>query len=98
MTNADSVDVAGNVVIVGICENCAQAAFCLYREKATHPIWFCEQFENVFSEPSPQNNTAAHPAVKSQTRLLGLCANCEKRETCRLPKPESGIWHCEEYV
>ncbi len=27
----------------------------------------------------------------------GLCMNCDERETCMLPRPESGVWHCEEY-
>jgi hypothetical protein len=29
--------------------------------------------------------------------FLGLCRNCENRRTCAFPKPEGGIWHCEEY-
>jgi hypothetical protein len=27
----------------------------------------------------------------------GLCANCEKRQTCTLQRPEGGVWHCDEY-
>lgn len=27
----------------------------------------------------------------------GLCLNCVKRDWCRLPKPEGGVWRCEEY-
>lgn len=27
----------------------------------------------------------------------GLCANCAKRTQCRLPQPEGGVWHCEDY-
>jgi hypothetical protein len=29
--------------------------------------------------------------------LKGLCMNCAYRETCLYPKPEGGVWHCEEY-
>jgi len=29
--------------------------------------------------------------------FLGLCVNCEDRETCVYPKPDGGVWHCEEY-
>jgi len=29
--------------------------------------------------------------------FLGLCVNCEDRETCIYPKPEGGVWRCEEY-
>ena len=30
-------------------------------------------------------------------RYKGLCSNCEERRSCTFPKPEGGIWHCEEY-
>jgi hypothetical protein len=26
-----------------------------------------------------------------------LCLNCEVRESCKFPKAEGGVWHCEEY-
>ncbi len=28
---------------------------------------------------------------------VGLCANCELRDTCIRLKPAGGIWFCEEY-
>gem|GEM_PF-4168684 len=31
-------------------------------------------------------------------RLIGLCVNCAKRETCDIPDSEGGIWRCEQYV
>jgi hypothetical protein len=27
----------------------------------------------------------------------GLCVNCAERRNCTLPRPEGGVWHCEEY-
>ncbi len=30
-------------------------------------------------------------------RYKGLCGNCEDRRGCTFPKPEGGVWHCEEY-
>ncbi len=27
----------------------------------------------------------------------GLCSNCENSGSCNYPKPEGGVWHCEEY-
>ena len=30
-------------------------------------------------------------------RYKGLCGNCEDRRSCTFPKPEGGVWHCEEY-
>lgn len=31
------------------------------------------------------------------TSAKGLCATCELCETCTFPRPESGVWRCEEY-
>jgi hypothetical protein len=28
---------------------------------------------------------------------MGICSNCDNCRTCVFPKPEGGIWHCEEY-
>ena len=33
-----------------------------------------------------------------RTPFKGLCVNCDHRFTCTLPKPESGVWYCEEYL
>lgn len=35
---------------------------------------------------------AEHPG------LLGLCATCVNRKFCDFPRPESGVWRCEEYA
>ena len=29
--------------------------------------------------------------------IKGLCMNCAHSAYCLLPRPESGVWHCEEY-
>lgn len=44
------------------------------------------------SADSSCNNAGTEPDLK------GLCVNCENRQTCLLPKPEGGVWHCEEYL
>ncbi len=35
---------------------------------------------------------------KDGEEFKGLCVNCANRHTCLCPKPEGGVWHCEEYV
>ena len=32
-----------------------------------------------------------------ESRAIGLCANCALDDTCVRPRPESGVWHCEDY-
>jgi len=34
---------------------------------------------------------------KDPGAYMGLCKSCANRETCTFPKPEGGVWHCEEY-
>jgi hypothetical protein len=29
--------------------------------------------------------------------LPGLCRNCARLDDCTYPKPEGGVWHCNEY-
>jgi len=35
---------------------------------------------------------------KESALYKGLCTNCEKRETCTIPQPDSGIWRCKDYI
>ncbi len=66
----------------------------------------CEEFEIARPDPSPSR--AARRAVVSGPRetsdpgpggeMLGLCRNCEARPRCTFPKPEAGVWRCEEYA
>jgi hypothetical protein len=37
-------------------------------------------------------------AAEDSAKYVGLCVNCEHRTTCRYPKPEGGLWHCEDYA
>lgn len=39
----------------------------------------------------------SHDPEKDTRLFKGLCMNCAHRDTCLLPRPESGVWHCEEY-
>jgi len=90
----------------GICSNCKFFSECRH---AAEGIQFCEEYElavpsqdsaeikvvpggAVSMKPNPQNNPD-----RSSKKFLGLCANCLHRDTCGFPKPESGVWHCEEY-
>lgn len=31
-------------------------------------------------------------------RQLGLCTTCAHHQDCDFPRPESGVWRCEEYA
>ena len=86
----------------GLCATCHEAAHCAYARNATGPILFCEMFDEGRPEEQVEADT---PRAETQTagekrpagRLKGLCINCDHRETCTFPKPEGGVWHCQEY-
>jgi hypothetical protein len=87
---------------MGLCATCNEAPDCAYAQQATTPVLFCEMFDASESpeqtstderEPDPQIATAA----AQPSELKGLCVNCDNRHSCVFPKPEEGIWHCEEY-
>jgi len=54
--------------------------------------------ETMEQEPAATalRDKAAMPAVEA-AREMGLCSNCEIRETCNLPDARKGVQHCEEY-
>jgi len=87
----------------GICSTCKNAPHCIFRKDATSPILQCEEFENF--PPVTRNNIPKHLGAVSATTIQtrgtsnykGLCINCTKVETCTFPKPEGGVWRCEEY-
>lgn len=93
-------DVAKDV-INDLCTTCNHYQICSVRKDRRRPIWFCEEFDNYVPvkevEISPDLEPSFKEAKKETQKFTGLCMNCENREHCKLPKPNGGIWHCEEY-
>jgi hypothetical protein len=48
-------------------------------------------------QPRSERTNSSRPK-RSGGEHKGLCMNCANRETCLYPKPEGGVWHCEEYM
>ncbi len=44
---------------------------------------------------SPHSKVATQQLVEPQFK--GLCTNCEKRHTCKFPRPKGGVLFCDEY-
>lgn len=49
-------------------------------------------------DPSPSERPGTERGARDAGDCKGLCVNCANRQTCLFPKPEGGVWHCEEYV
>jgi len=89
----------------GLCSTCRNAPTCMYLRNSSKPVLQCEEYEEFPSEPGKKpmeakkpiskNNPGGNP--KEKPKYFGLCANCKHRETCTFPKPQGGVWHCEEY-
>ncbi len=85
-----------------ICHSCRHVRGCTLHRHGQAPVLECEEFEM----PRASDNSGPHPAQSplqgqsvsgAEAVLLGLCQNCRARVLCRLPRPEGGIWFCEEY-
>jgi hypothetical protein len=85
----------------GLCSTCVHASTCGYRKVPSHPIWDCCDYEPEIAPVtlSPPTLSPLESIAEGENRgsIAGLCVNCEHRETCTYPRPEGGVWHCEEY-
>jgi ribosomal protein L37AE/L43A len=90
----------------GLCSVCVLAPSCALPRQAARPIFSCEMFEErvegAGEEGSgargPQDDHRLTPGEEASAAPRGLCPTCERRFTCRLPRPEEGVWHCDEYL
>lgn len=92
----------------GLCLTCDHARSCTYPRDPERPVLQCEEFE-AYDMPverttvdaflaSSNANARAASGPNGKGEFKGLCANCENRKTCTFPRPEEGVWHCEEYA
>jgi len=87
---------------VGLCVTCNNAETCVFRKRRGSDAIYCETFDG-YASANGHATTAGGTVVlmpasaAEQTQLKGLCVNCAERDTCMLPKPKGGVWHCEEY-
>ena len=93
-----------NTKRLSLCSTCKNALSCTFPRDPDKPAVYCEEFE--IEEPPPiriaeeERPKATEPYVaegRDSTRFIGLCSDCENRQTCVFPEPEGGVWHCEEY-
>ena len=80
-----------------LCINCMHREACSICKARTSAIHFCEEYEAATLQGIQWDNSqpvaSPMPPVES-----GICVNCAHRSTCKVERPEGGIWHCEEYA
>lgn|GEM_PF-883638 len=84
---------------IGLCSSCASYEFCTFPRSLGQPVLECDEFSPACSPKGSHPSTIKKNLVKKPTkpRLRGLCRICDERASCRYPKPEGGVWHCEDY-
>jgi hypothetical protein len=93
-----------NTLHRGLCSTCKHAPNCSFPGDVQRPAFYCEEFEieitparKTSEEGTSKSSTSSIAIAEKPTGLIGLCNDCESRQGCVFPKPEGGIWHCEEY-
>ena len=94
-----------NMEYRSLCSNCKNTPDCTFQKDRLKPSFYCEEFE-VDTYPSVKTTrknkspetTSVDAEEDDSGKFIGLCLNCDNRRTCAFPKPEGGIWHCEEYL
>ena len=90
----------------GLCSCCRFAEHCTYPKDPSQPILQCDEFEGLGPPPPALGDRKNLQGIvdeplssseKDFKEFKGLCTICENRPTCTFPKPEGGVWHCEEY-
>ncbi len=98
---------------LGLCSTCKHSSICTYPRDPNRPVSYCcenEGYEecegsvslglltsgNIFRRPFDSVDTSLN--VERDSRIdQGLCKNCANHENCTFPRPEGGVWHCDEY-
>lgn len=108
-SDADKRDIISNGVknYLGLCSCCSCAPACTFPREPGRPILECDEFDGISSpqnkmmklleKPSVNCLSGLMPDAQSPGILRGLCGYCDGLNTCTYPKPEGGVWHCEEY-
>jgi hypothetical protein len=105
MSPTEEKIMSGNRVFNGLCLTCQNAPDCTFPRDKARPVWQCEEFMGDVRSPERVSFEGSRPfrtgLISQEMDLgpgIGLCKNCANRETCNFPKPEGGVWRCEEYL
>lgn len=85
---------------VGLCLTCNNAAGCVYRKRRGVDAIHCETFDDYVplnGKGKKETQVVMVEPTAELTNLKGLCLNCTHRDVCHLSRPETGVWHCEEF-
>lgn len=91
----------------GLCSCCNYSPTCTYPRESGRSVLQCDEFDGISSPPEQRIKkirnlsinyfSGTHPDAQGPVMSTGLCPYCENFHACTYPKPEGGVWHCEEY-
>ena len=85
----------------GLCLTCVHFKKCTLTagNGATSGVQFCEEYQTVCLDPVvvTGKKNSRNTMKRTSSGILGLCCNCVHYPYCSFPKPEAGVWHCEDY-
>jgi hypothetical protein len=83
----------------GLCMTCTHSQSCGFNRDVSQIVLGCDEFGIMTgSEAAISGDQGTGIELSSTEKFKGLCINCDIRLDCRLPKPEEGVWHCEDYI
>ena len=83
---------------IGLCSTCIHNVNCSTRQYFRGKILQCEEFDDkILQEHIPIVVIANGKHPVQYAPFKGLCMNCDLVSACTFPKPETGVWHCNEY-
>jgi hypothetical protein len=82
----------------GICSSCNNVETCVSRPGYRPPVIYCEQFDSSPESAVEMPAVSAAGAKEKINIALGLCCNCDNKNSCTSALTPGGIWHCEEYA
>ena len=86
-------------VAAGLCTACANAPTCTHPRTPGVPVVSCDDAAPLVLAIPPAIGVATRPTIAPppSSTAKGLCKTCVRFAECTYPKPESGVWRCEEF-
>ncbi len=85
----------------GLCVTCKHTEHCDFPRREGHAVLTCDEFEG--DSVVRRHALVPRPAMTERAALAnrewypGLCTTCTRLPTCTFPKPEGGVWNCDEF-
>ena len=86
------------LTLQGLCQTCAAAKGCAFKNGSAAAVWRCEEFSNENGALKMPSGRRVLPPDLESARRQGICSSCESLSGCTFPQAGRGVVHCEEHV